>query len=187
MSTNWKVAAAASALGVGVLVVLTTIGHGLTSPGSGKTSSSAAAVVTIDSSVGETFTPGEYPVDAGYLSANAVWQKWDNEQLPDTIPASYGSLTLLDGPPDDPQTTAKESGTPVWAFQERNYCLPRTGGALASPSTTSPTAETQASTSATPSTSASSGPADTSCTTWDFFDAQTGAHIDSYSVSSPSQ
>jgi hypothetical protein len=78
--------------------------------------------VVIDQSVGETFTQADFPDGAGFLTADQVWQKWDHTPVPDSIPASFGALTLCDEPCGAPGAVASESGTPVWAFQE-SYCL----------------------------------------------------------------
>jgi hypothetical protein len=72
--------------------------------------------------------------------------------------------------PGEPGVQTKE-GTPVWAFQER-YCMRPLNWQGGEASALSPIAERGAS---------------DSCTTWSFFNAMTGQHIDTYSVSeSPS-
>ena len=78
-----------------------------------------ATVVIIDPAVGETFTPAPFPGDAGLLSADQAWQRWEHgAHLPNSIPATYGTLTLLTGPEGEPGVETKEAGTPVWGYQE---------------------------------------------------------------------
>jgi hypothetical protein len=115
----------------------------------------ASRTVMIDQSVGETFTPANFPDGAGFLTADQVWQKWDHTPVPDSIPASYGTLTLCDEPCGTPGAVASENGTPVWAFKE-SYCL---GG--------KPPASYR------------------SCITWDYFSAKDGHQIISSSVPYP--
>jgi hypothetical protein len=82
--------------------------------------------VMIDRSVGETFTPAAFPQGAGLLTADEVWLKWDHTPAPDSVPASFGALTLCDEPCGRPGAVASENDTPVWAFEEFNVCLGNT-------------------------------------------------------------
>jgi hypothetical protein len=182
MLTKGKATAGVSVLVAALIaaVALATehIGRDRAAPGGGAPTQSA--VVTIDPVVGETFTPETFPSDAGYLSADAAWEKWSNgKPLPDSISAMYGRLTLLTGPEGEPGVEVKESGTPVWAFQE-DYCIGPIGGPTAdtaSPGPSDSPSEQSPSSSAVPQDAATP-----SCTTWTFLNAISGDQIDTYSV-----
>jgi hypothetical protein len=163
--TRGRASAAVSAAAVAVVAVgaVALANAGRPSAGPSGSATTPTSAVTVDAAQGMTFTPADFPSDAGYLSADAVWQKWDHEQLPDSIPATFGKLTMFDGKPGAPGVEQVNDDTPVWAFQEQ-YCL---GGKPLAPPTAS---------------SSGKDPSPGTCTTWTFFDPTDGHQLLSDSI-----
>jgi hypothetical protein len=188
MPIDWRVASVGSA--AAVVVIATTVGlanHGSARGSVGPTQASPVAIVTIDASVGETFTPLPDPSNEGFLTSSEAWAMWENgDKLPDSIEADFGTLTLLTGPEGASDTQTRESDLPVWAFQEQ-FCMQPVGGP-GSVSESSPTGEPSSDGAESPKgvpTSPKESALLTSCTTWTFLDAKTGEHVDSFSVANP--
>lgn len=125
------------------------------SNGSGHAQDQPSTPITIESDIGEVFTPEPSLAANAPLTAGAAYSRYENRAttVPGRLTVQYGTFTMLTGRPSDPMTQARYKDRPVWAYSLQAGC----GGGQGF----------------TPIPTPSSG----ICTIWLFLDASTGNEI----------